>query len=551
MSIIGDCYTKFCSIQYEKIYSKSEINDYAIVVSEEKQTEYKKVYTIKTIGSLKNKKFILKININSKISLKYGDLIKVDAEYEKPSIMRNYKGFDYSTYLKSKGIFGTIYANENDIKVLENNHINILEKTINNIKNCIIYNSKKLIEDSTTYGLLIGILIGDTSYIDEKTEDDFKNSSLAHMLAVSGQHIAYIIIAISFALKVSKLGKTAGKIVSICILILFMLITGLTASVFRAGIMGILIILASLFYRKSDIYTNLGLSMLIILFSNPFTIYDVGLWLSYGGTLGIVLFQKIFNELIVINVKNNTLQKILEFIKEMLVITISAQIIIIPIMALNFNQISIIFWLSNILASPIIAISIISGFILIIISVIYFPLSKILVIPIKFLINLLILIAEKTANIPFSNILVTTPTIGFVVIYYICLIIILYNKRTNKKQYRIEKTIINKIKNNLKIIFIIATIICMVLYSIKIIDKKLYIHFIDVGQGDSTLIITPNSKIILIDGGGSDSTYDVGENTLLPYLLDRKIKKIDYAMISHFDSDHCLRSAYNNEKTDC
>lgn len=551
MSIIGDCYTKFCSIQYEKIYSKSEINDYAIVVSEEKQTEYKKVYTIKTIGSLKNKKFILKININSKISLKYGDLIKVDAEYEKPSIMRNYKGFDYSTYLKSKGIFGTIYANENDIKVLENNHINILEKTINNIKNCIIYNSKKLIEDSTTSGLLIGILIGDTSYIDEKTEDDFKNSSLAHMLAVSGQHIAYIIIAISFALKVSRLGKTAGKIISICILILFMLITGLTASVFRAGIMGILIILASLFYRKSDIYTNLGLSLLIILFSNPFTIYDVGLWLSYGGTLGIVLFQKIFNELIVINVKNNTLQKILEFIKEMLVITISAQIIIIPIMALNFNQISIIFWLSNILASPIIAISIISGFILIIISVIYFPLSKILVIPIKFLINLLILIAEKTANIPFSNILVTTPTIGFVVIYYICLIIILYNKRTNKKQYRIEKTIINKIKNNLKIIFIIATIICMVLYSIKIIDKKLYIHFIDVGQGDSTLIITPNSKIILIDGGGSDSTYDVGENTLLPYLLDRKIKKIDYAMISHFDSDHCIRSIYNNEKVDC
>lgn len=551
MSIIGDCYTKFCSIQYEKIYSKSEINDYAIVVSEEKQTEYKKVYTIKTIGSLKNKKFILKININSKISLKYGDLIKIDAEYEKPSIMRNYKGFDYSTYLKSKGIYGTIFANEKDIKLLENNHINILEKTINNIKNCIIYNSKKLIEDSTTSGLLIGILIGDTSYIDEKTEDDFKNSSLAHMLAVSGQHIAYIIIAISFALKVSKLGKTAGKIVSICILILFMLITGLTASVFRAGIMGILTILASLFYRKSDIYTNLGLSMLIILFSNPFTIYDVGLWLSYGGTLGIVLFQKIFNELIVINVKNSTLQKILEFIKEMLVITISAQIIIIPIMALNFKQISIIFWLSNILASPIIAISIISGFILIIISIIFFPLSKILVIPIKFLINLLILIAEKTANIPFSNILVTTPTIGFVVIYYICLIIILYNKRTNKKQYRIEKTIINKIKNNLKIIFIIATIICMVLYSIKIIDKKLYIHFIDVGQGDATLIITPSSKKILIDGGGSDSTYDVGENTLLPYLLDRKIKKIDYAMISHFDSDHCLRSIYNNEKVDC
>lgn len=57
------------------------------------------------------------------------------------------------------------------------------------------------------------------------------------------------------------------------------------------------------------------------------------------------------------------------------------------------------------------------------------------------------------------------------------------------------------------------------------------------GQGDSTLIVTPNDKSILIDGGGSEN-YDVGQNTILPYLLDRKITKIDYVIISHFDTDH-------------
>ena len=60
---------------------------------------------------------------------------------------------------------------------------------------------------------------------------------------------------------------------------------------------------------------------------------------------------------------------------------------------------------------------------------------------------------------------------------------------------------------------------------------------IDIGQGDSTLIITPRNKTILIDGGGSLS-YDVGKNTLIPYLLDRKVKKLDYVIISHFDQDH-------------
>ena len=54
-------------------------------------------------------------------------------------------------------------------------------------------------------------------------------------------------------------------------------------------------------------------------------------------------------------------------------------------------------------------------------------------------------------------------------------------------------------------------------------------------------LVTPNDKTILIDGGGSP-TYDVGKNTLIPYLLDRKIKKIDYIIISHFDQDHVRRN---------
>lgn len=64
-------------------------------------------------------------------------------------------------------------------------------------------------------------------------------------------------------------------------------------------------------------------------------------------------------------------------------------------------------------------------------------------------------------------------------------------------------------------------------------------------SGDSTLIITPEDKTILVDGGGSEnSNYDVGENTLFPYLLDRGINKIDYIMISHFDADHCKGLEY-------
>lgn len=91
-----------------------------------------------------------------------------------------------------------------------------------------------------------------------------------------------------------------------------------------------------------------------------------------------------------------------------------------------------------------------------------------------------------------------------------------------------------------RILLVIASIflVCVLL---KKIPHDLKIYFIDVGQGDSTLIVTPNDKTILIDGGGS-STYDVGENILIPYLLDRKIKKIDYVIVSHTDQDHIGRN---------
>lgn len=96
----------------------------------------------------------------------------------------------------------------------------------------------------------------------------------------------------------------------------------------------------------------------------------------------------------------------------------------------------------------------------------------------------------------------------------------------------------SKKNNKCKIIICLLIVLILINFIIYIFPQKLRIFFIDVGQGDSTLIITPDKKTVLIDGGGSDS-FDVGEKVLLPYLLDRRILKIDYVLISHFDTDHC------------
>jgi len=94
-------------------------------------------------------------------------------------------------------------------------------------------------------------------------------------------------------------------------------------------------------------------------------------------------------------------------------------------------------------------------------------------------------------------------------------------------------------------------VICLVCYiAIQKLPQDLKISFIDVGQGDCTLITTPNHKNILIDGGGStNSSYDVGEKVLLPYLLNHYITKLDVIIVSHFDLDHVRRDINNYGKT--
>ena len=90
---------------------------------------------------------------------------------------------------------------------------------------------------------------------------------------------------------------------------------------------------------------------------------------------------------------------------------------------------------------------------------------------------------------------------------------------------------------NWKKLLSIAVCISLVVNIFNFKSRKFVLYFVDVGQGDCTLIITEENKKILIDGGGN-SNSDVGKNILVPYLLDRGIMKLDYIIVSHFDYDH-------------
>ena len=354
------------------------------------------------------------------------------------------------------------------------------------------------------------------------------------MLAVSGSHITYIISA--FSILMEKKNKRITKILTIIFLIFFMALTGFTASVVRASIMGILILTAGLVHRKSDTINNLGISSLIILICNPYTIIDAGFWLSFAGTMGIILLEEPINSYF----QKFKICKIkpISWIINSFTITFAANIIIIPIMAYMFSTFSMTFWISNILAAPVMEFVTIYGFLMYFISIFLLPLAKFLGIILNFSLNSLIKIAEITSLIPGSSIYIKTPYLLECIIYYLILFLIFNWKRIKEKLE--NNKILEKIKkNSYKYISIILISIILTNTISNKIFQEIKIYFVDVGQGDSTLIQTIEGKNILIDGGGSEfGSFDVGESILLPYLLDRRITTIDYLMISHFDSDH-------------
>lgn len=550
-SFISNLIVNYSNNKYENLYKDLEkIEIEGIIISNKIEKEFSNRYKMK-VTTKEFKNTYLYINTNKNIELEYGDKIKTYGNFQEPQTSRNYKGFNYKEYLKTLKIYGTV--NVKNIEVKEKRCANILMQ----IANDIFIKIKRNIEvtyNSKTQGIILGVMLGYTENIEEDTKEQFSESNISHVLAVSGMHVSYIIYLITNSMQ-NPFGKRKTKIVVCIALVIYMFITGFSTSVVRACIMGIISSMAFVVYRRNDTTNSIAISALIILINNPFSLLSMSFLLSYGGTIGIILFKSQI-EKILLNVKIRNrkykyifikIQRRCQWIIEGISVTISAQIVIAPIIILNFNTLGIAFLVTNLLLNCIIGAIVMGGLVQILIAFVSlkmaFSISKI----IEVFTYGLILISKIGGNIPLGSFKIVTPNLYQVIIYYVimCFSLYLYKifhvRNPNATQIRVKNMfhlIKYKIKGHKKKIRYIVLISIITFIVINVIPHKLKIYFIDVGQGDATLITTPYGKKILIDGGGS-STYNIGKNVLVPYLLDRKITDIDYMFISHFDQDHC------------
>lgn len=525
------------------IESKNNYRKYIIKVKYIEILKYENNYYKKIHNKIcKNTKLIFYSSSN--INLFPGDIVKINGKFQKANTSRNKSGFDYRKYLKQHKIYG-ILESEKVEKI--KNEINI-NSVIQNIRLNISDKIYFLYENQNTE-LLNGILIGKKDVISREVLENFNNSNISHILSISGLHISYVVIGTEIILKfIIKNRKLREKII-IFILIFYTIFTGFSVSCIRACIMQICIIIASLLHRKSNFYRSLFISFVIIIFFNPFNIFNIGLWFSYLGILGIRLYYNLFLKISQKYLKKSKFKNMIINFLKIVLITISAQILIFPIMFFEFGYISYTFLISNLLISFLIGPILLLGYISIILSFLKISFYNYFV----YIENILLFCILRISNF-FGNdkfiFYIKKPRIIFIILYYFFIVLSIYKFKKRKYYYikcmisiKFLKKHLIKNKSYIKIVSIIL-MICIFFSNIKLSSKYLEIHFLDVGQGDCTFVKSTSGKNILIDGGEGNeiNKFDYGKNVVLPYLLNNRITKLDYIVISHFDNDHVRRN---------
>ncbi len=434
-------------------------------------------------------------------NLKLGSKVALEGIFSIPSNNTIPNTFNYKKYLYNKKIYVLFKANK----------ITILDTDINifyQIKNKI---NERINSFSLTKTYMQAFILGDNDYIASDIYKIYQNNGVTHLFAISGMHVSFLVLFLTKFLKRLKIKDNYLNITIILFLIFYMFLVNFSASVVRASLLYIFLLINKKFNINLKTLNVLYLLMLILLIINPFYIYDLGFQYSFMTSFGLILFSK--------KIKGN-------YIKKTFLISLYAFMISLPITLINFYEFNLITIINNIIVVPLVSVIL---FPFTIITFIFPFLENILLIGFKLLENINIFLNKISINI-----IVPKINIIFLIIYYFLIYFIF------KKDFK----------------YTIFLLILIFSYKLKpILDNNFYVCYLDIGQGDSSLIISPRQKeVILIDTGGiitykkeewqkTNSTYNKMAN-IITFLKSKGISKINYLIGSHGDYDHLGNGLY-------
>jgi len=469
--------------------------------------------------------------INGVTTYKIGNSILLNGTLSPLSHARNPGQFDEYTYYKTKNISFKLYPKQ---VTLYSDEFSPLSHAFYKCRQWLSDQMLTILPEKEA-GVMSAILFGDKSMLPEDVSDLYQQGGISHMMSVSGLHISLLGYAIYKLLSKCRLSIQVSIFLSIVFLLCYGALTGYSVSTKRAVIMFTLSIGAVIFGKTYDILSSLSLSALIILIQQPRELFSAGFLLSYGAVLGIVLiYPKLCN--LSESISNKKTKKIIEAS----FLSISTQIMTLPLLAYFFYEIPLYSVVVNLILVPFSAFLLVSSSIACFLSFFSIKVARWIIGASYYILNGYEFICGVNLKLPYHYILVGKIPIYQIILYYV----ILFTVFTSIPIIRDRRSVVsdvsecsNQKSKKIKIIYLqYFLLILLVPLLILWKGKELKITCLDVSQGDG-IVVEKEGITCLIDCGSSD-IKEVGKYRLIPFLKSKAIGAIEYAFISHSDYDH-------------
>ena len=361
------------------------------------------------------------------------------------------------------------------------------------------------------------LLLGERGRMDPEISHSLQNAGIFHLFAISGAHIAIISFLLFSLFRFLRLPDRVNYFLLIFFLLFYASLVEGRPSVMRATIMALAFLIGKLIWRNVNLLNTLAISAFILLMLSPVNLFSLGFQLTFAATLSIILF---FPKVI------NYLPRLPLRISEIFALSLTAQMAVLPFVALSFNRITFSALILNFAAIPLVGLIMACGYIFLLTTLMSPLLAGILAKLINFFVSFLITTSHLLDPIPGLSFRIPSPSPFVVLGYFFTLGLLLIPIKIKRQK--------------------ITTAVCyaiflglLVTYPFPSHSKTLKLTFIDVGQGDSILLEFPGTKKMLIDGGGTpEDIFDIGDRIVSPFLWEKGIKKIHYLVMTHAHPDH-------------
>lgn len=478
--------------------------------------------------------------------IEIGNIILISGNLMMYEVARNPGNFNAKVYYQNQGIYASVYLQK--MEILDDTK-DAYRQYLYEIRKKGIATLCEVIGEKNA-SLLSAMIFGDKSRMDGEQKERFQKVGISHIFAISGLHISLLCMATYYFVRKRTGSFLIAAVVGCYILFSYVLITGISISAVRAGMMFVVRVMGDVSGRVYDTRTSLSVAGIYLLGNTPTYLFDGGYLLSFGAIIGVIYLLPILHIL---------LKRYGRFGK-MLGASVGIHLILLPIMFQNFYEVCLYSLGLNLLIVPCMPFLLFTGILGLSTYELIEPVSKCLFHVCNLLLNIIDKLSIAVLNFPYSRIVLGEIWWPVITVYYIGLIILIYwgnglckkdkildekfgkeikikKGITKEEPYgHIEDTLRSIIKRRRKHFFIILLLLPSVLL-IKKPAADLSVTMIDVGQGDSIFISGPTGGRYLIDGGSTDIN-NVGRYRIESFLLSQGVKEIDYVFISHGDADH-------------